>query len=115
MVTQDEATHRSIDKRLLLFCIIFITWSLLGLRDVFLIWFDPVPWQWGLPIYIVVHVMLAIMLVWTSGLRLWSSLLCAGGLLNCIGLPTGASYFSSDSGLGRASRSVEIENLLEAA
>jgi hypothetical protein len=81
MGLQDEAVYRSIDKRMLFLGIGFVCWSLLGLRDVFRIWFDPVPWQWGLPLYIVVHVMLAVMLMRMAGLRLWSSLLCAGGLL----------------------------------
>lgn len=45
-----------------------------------MVWIDYVWWAWSLPFYIIVHLVLAVMIMRTTGLPLWSVLFCIAGL-----------------------------------
>lgn len=69
------------NRRLLLLCLVFVAWSVLGWESLSAIWITKTKW-WGLLGYIVVHFGLAGLVLRSAGVRLWSVALCLLGLIS---------------------------------
>ena len=81
VVLHESGLRQPINRRLLVLCIVFIVWSILGLHQLGAFWIPQTKW-WGVFVYILVHFGLAGMILRSSGFRLWSIALCLVGLVS---------------------------------
>lgn len=79
MVLRENELRQPANKRLMVLCIVFIVWSILGVDQLSEFWITKTKW-WGLLVYILMHFGLAGMILRSAGLRLWSVGLCLLGL-----------------------------------